>query len=234
MSSRKLNSQAAEILAKWYLRFNGYFSVENFIVHAGDDPTRISINKVGNHTETDLLAIRHKYSKEVSGNLHIQNDPNIVTPSNSLIDFIIAEVKTGNQNKPNKLWTEKKIPVIEYILRFAGFIESEKAITKVAKELATKGFFLDRAKKYSIRLIMISETKPNKIWQHLNNILFEDIINFLVDVRGQSWANANIGTASIHYQWEGLIIKLFEIANNHNIDRNTQKQKIKDLLQENK
>lgn len=231
MSEIKISSDSAEILAKWYLRFNGYFIVDNFIVHAGDDTSRISNNKIGNHTETDILAIRHKFSKEISGNLHIANDPKLINEVNSKIDFVIAEVKTGNQKKPNKLWVEKRIPVIEYILRFAGFIESEKSLNNVANYLAEKGFFDDEDKIFSIRLILISEKKANQNWNHLTNILFDDIINFLVDVRGQCWIEENIGTASIHNQWDSLINKIFDIANDNSIEVIDRKIKIMTLLQ---
>jgi len=166
MADLKIDSISAETLAKWYLRFNGYFIVDNFIVHAGDDINRISGNIVGNHTETDILAIRHKFSKEITGVLHIQNDPKIITPQNNLIDFIIAEVKTGGQNRPNKLWIEKKLPVIEYVLRFAGFIETEEIISQVAIQLSEKGIYHDTDKKYTVRLVLISETKVNQNWQY--------------------------------------------------------------------
>lgn len=52
-----------------YLRLNGYFTVPNFIVHAGDDPTRISAGQVGNYTETDILGVRLPHSREITGNL---------------------------------------------------------------------------------------------------------------------------------------------------------------------
>ena len=57
----------------WYLRFNGYFTVDNFIVHAGDDENRIRYGLVGQHTETDTLAVRWPYSIERTGNLEIAN-----------------------------------------------------------------------------------------------------------------------------------------------------------------
>lgn len=104
----KYNSYKSEILARYYLRFNGYFCVENFIVHAGDDPTKISGQVIGNHTETDILAVRHRNSMEVSGNLQIQNDPLLSDDSNSKIDFLVVEVKTGNENAPNKIWRTKE------------------------------------------------------------------------------------------------------------------------------
>lgn len=232
MADIKLDSASAEILAKWYLRFNGYFLVDNFIVHAGDDPNRISKDKVGNHTETDILAIRHKFSKEITGSLHIENDPKIINKVDSKIDFVIAEVKTGNQDKPNKLWTEKKIAVIEYILRFSGFIETEEALTDIANTLAANGTFNDIDGNFSIRLVLISEIEPNKNWKHLTNILFTDIIDFLVEVRGQCWVNENIGTASIHYQWDDLINKIFVFANDQTIDVGQRKLLITQLLQE--
>ena len=231
MTDPKIDSTSGKILAKWYLRFNGYFIVDNFIVHAGDDINRISKNIVGNHTETDILAIRYKFSKEITGALHIQNDAKIMNPQNSSIDFVIAEVKTGGQSKPNKLWTEKKVSVIQYILRFAGFIETEQSILQVANELSDKGIYYDTDGKFSVRLVLISETKANKNWQHLTNILFDDIINFLVDIRGQCWLEENIGIASIHKQWDSLINKVFDIANDHSIDINSRKQNIKTLLQ---
>lgn len=232
MANMKLNSNSAETLAKWYLRFNGYFIVDNFIVHAGDDPSRISREKIGNHTETDILAIRHKFSKEITGNLHIENDPNIINQSDSKIDFLIAEVKTGNQDKPNKVWTEKRISVIEYILRFAGFIETEETLTSVANNLASNGFFDDQNQNFSIRLVLISEIPPSKHWKHIKNILFDDIISFLVNVRGQCWVNEGIGTASIHYQWDNLIIEIFNIANDHSTDIEQRKQIIRKVLQQ--
>jgi len=208
-SNLKMNSNSAEILAKWYLRFNGYFIVDNFIVHAGDDINKISKTIIGNHTETDILAIRHKFSKEITGPLQIQNDSKIICKKDSKIDFVIAEVKTGNQDKPNRLWVEKRIPVIEYILRFAGFIEAENDISKISTELANAGTYHSNDSTFSIRLVIISEKSPNKNWHHLTNILFDEIIDFLVDVRGQCWVTENIGTASIHYQWDDLIVNIF-------------------------
>lgn len=231
MADTKIDSEVGETLAKWYLRFNGYFIVDNFIVHAGDDRTRISDNIVGNHTETDILAIRHKFSKEVTGSLHIQNDSKIIDAQNSLIDFIIVEVKTGKKNKPNKLWEERRLPVIEYILRFAGFIDTEEKISKVADHLSQIGNYHDSDSAFSIRLILISEIKANKNWRHITNVLFDDIVDFLVDVRGQCWLRENIGIASFHKQWDSLINEIFDIANDNMKDISEKKRDIKDLIQ---
>ena len=61
-----------------YLRLNGYFTVPNFIVHASDDPTRVSGGLVGNYTEVDTIGLRMPYSREVSGAKHIVNHPLLV------------------------------------------------------------------------------------------------------------------------------------------------------------
>jgi len=64
----------------------------------------------------------------------------------------------------------------------------------------------------------------------LTNILFDDIIDFLVEIRGQCWLEKNIGIASIHYQWDNLINKVFDIGNEHSIDLDTRKHKIRALI----
>jgi len=42
---------------------------------------------------------------------------------------------------------------------------------------------------------------------------YEDLVRFLVSVRGECWVTANIGVASVHDQWNPLIKEVFEIAN---------------------
>lgn len=227
-----INSKSGELLAKWYLRFNGFFVVENFVVHAGNDLGRISQNIVGNYTEVDVLAIRHKFSKEITGPVLIQNDEKIYDVNDSLIDFVITEVKTGLSSKPNKVWVQKNIEVIKYIIRFAGFIESEKEIEEIALELAEKGFFHDNNKRYSIRLVLISEVKVNANWSHLINITFDQIIDFLVEIRGQCWLEENIGVASIHYQWDDIINEIFTVANNQDISLEERKKLINRIIKD--
>ncbi len=216
MGKRKIDAKRGETLAKWYLRLNGYFTVDNFIVHAADDQGKIKNSNIGNYTETDLLGARHKYSKEVAGPVFVANDQSLRDLRDSQIDFIIVEVKTGGgkkQKRPNDIWRQKNLKVIEYILRFAGFFESEELISKVAMELAEKGEYCSDNCKFSVRLILISEKKANQNWKHLTNVLFTNIIDFLVEVRGQSWLQAGIGVTSKHDQWDPLINNIFKIAN---------------------
>ena len=225
-----MNAQKAETLVQWYLRFNGYFTVENFIVHAGDDSARISRQVVGNHTETDVLGIRHKHTREVSGSLYVANDFLLQIENAPDVDFVIAEVKTGNQDKPNKIWSEGNVSVIAYIIRFAGFVEKEEEINELSKLVAQNGEYTHSSNKYSIRLLIFSESDLNKNWRHLKNIKLVDVVEFLVRVRGESWINAGLGVASVHYQWDPLINSIFEVANNFNLSLDERRKEIFSLL----
>jgi hypothetical protein len=104
-----------------YLSLNGYFHIPNFIVHAGDDPDRISKGVVGNYTECDTLAIRPPHSIEVIGAMRELNHMALTQGLDGRIDVVIVEAKSGKANKPNGAWlTGKADPVISYIVRVIG------------------------------------------------------------------------------------------------------------------
>src|SRR5580704_10442878 len=110
----------AEEFVRWYLRFNGYFSIENFVVHAAADPKRIKDGKIPQDTECDLLGVRLPYSEEVAGALPMANDPPLTHGAAGRTDLVICEVKTGKENRPNPAWkylsTHKDMA--RYVLRF--------------------------------------------------------------------------------------------------------------------
>ena len=149
-----MNAEKAEILVRWYLRFNGYFTVENFIVH---NPAIVSKDHISNMTETDVLGLRNCFSHEIAGQLHIANDPVLIGTHNTRIDFVVGEVKTGKEDKPNKIWRDKNINAISYLLRFAGFIETESELDTVARVLSNDGVYIHPGNQYSVRLVLFSE-----------------------------------------------------------------------------
>jgi len=79
-----------EKVAYWYFRLNGFFQIENFVVH----PER----RGGQRTDADLLAVRFPFRAE-----RLFDDPNDIMAddaqclalSDNLIDVVIAEVKTN-------------------------------------------------------------------------------------------------------------------------------------------
>jgi hypothetical protein len=91
---------AHETLVRWYLRFNGYLGEESFVVHEPD------IGGVPQGAEFDTLAVRFPFSREYAG-FAIENDPRLLDVEaiqKSLVDFTIAEVKSGENLKPNRIW----------------------------------------------------------------------------------------------------------------------------------
>ena len=200
-----------EKFASWYLRFNGYFTIDNFVVHAANDENRISRGIIAPYTETDSLALRMPYSAEIAGNLRIANHDLLVDNQNERFDVVVAEVKSGNSNQPNAVWRNKNLVPIKYIVRFVGLYE-ESLIDKVANELASRYSYEDERSR--IRYIIIAN-EPNQHYldQGVKYITFPQITQFIVEVRGQSWLESGIGVASVHYQWDEQLNKIFEIAN---------------------
>ena len=83
----------AEIVAKWYLRFNGYFLVENFILQDGG----LRNQPGGQLTDADILAVRFPHTKEIikSKKRDIEVQPHChLQVNNGVTDFIIAEASS--------------------------------------------------------------------------------------------------------------------------------------------
>lgn len=88
-----MSANRVEKLVYWYLRFNGYLTVENFTVHP-DHPIH--------ETEADFLAVRFPNSKEEPEHYKFERDPILVLPNK--IDFIIGEAKTGQADLNENSW----------------------------------------------------------------------------------------------------------------------------------
>jgi hypothetical protein len=79
-----------EKVAYWYFRLNGFFQIENFVVHPS--------GRGGQRTDADLLAVRFPYRAERlfdNRNDIMSDDVQRLSLSNDLIDVVIAEVKTN-------------------------------------------------------------------------------------------------------------------------------------------
>jgi hypothetical protein len=83
------------------LRFNGYLTVENYVVHEARN------GRVPQGGEFDTLGVRFPYSHEHVDQKLIRNDPKLDdadVSAHHLIDFVIAEVKSGKRNSLNGIW----------------------------------------------------------------------------------------------------------------------------------
>lgn len=204
----------SEELVSLFFRLNGYFLVENFIIHSGNENINYSkSNKVPQLTETDLLGIRLPFQKEFVGILNISNFENLVLNSD-LIDLVIVESKTGNTNKPNSTWkNQDKIANIEYIIRFFGITNDPETISKISRILI-KAYKVEW-NNYSIRYIIVSENiNPDYAKKGITYITINYVLDFIINIRGACWNKLNLGIASQHQQWSPFMKEIFKIANN--------------------
>lgn len=200
-----------ERLVRWYLRFNGYFTVENFYVH---NPQKVYREHIGDDTETDILGIRMPYSEEVAGNVKIANHQQLVTGADSRYDIVIAEVKNVDGARPNSIWRhpdrDSSLETVKYIVRFIG-IKEEQRISHIAQRLITEFHFIDD--QFRIRYIMFSKSLSKGYAGRVHHISFDEIVRFLDEQRGQCWRDFGLGVASTHKEWEPLINEAFKAFN---------------------
>lgn len=222
-----------ETFVAWYLRFNGYFTVPSFVIHPGDDPTRISGDTIGNLTEVDTIAIRLPHSREASG-VQFPVDPKLVDEgSKDRFDVIIAEAKSGTSDSPNTVWRKHETVHIEYLLRFLGWHKEDSQIASVAKKLADEYIFEEPKPGIRVRYIVFAR-QPDKHWRTkgVTYVTFGDCIKFLAEDRGQCWQTAGIGRRSMHDQWNPLIKRIFEIANDASFDPSRRQKDILKILED--
>lgn len=224
----KIDGRKFELLTKWYLRFNGYFTVDNFIIHAANDPGRISNGTIGNYSDIDVLGIRMPFHFERTGELEIKNDNRLDCIDK--IDIVIAECKTGNQNSVNKIWTGKNVQAAEYLIRFCGIFKEDYEIKRSATSLIDHLKYEDD--KYRIRIILFTQKDPSIELRNkgLNYISLTNILNFIIGERGECWVVNNLGDKSIHDSWDSLIKDFFKVANDKTKSLNDKKKEIYKIL----
>jgi hypothetical protein len=99
----------AEELAYWYFRFNGFFVVDDFVIHRGGEQNVYNLNQhqAGAHSETDILGIRPSFVREDIGfpPHHCPIFANIA-PIDNITVGLICEIKAGDHDQPNanNLW----------------------------------------------------------------------------------------------------------------------------------
>jgi hypothetical protein len=125
-------SDFQEQLAALYFRLNGYF-VSGFIIHAPEG----EVNEKGEHRSSrgdiDLLAVRFPHNSEPEREIETSE---YLDTSKDHIDFVICEIKGGNQPLQfnNKLRTEPD--AVRSLLRRLGIVEEEK-IEHILEDIIT-------------------------------------------------------------------------------------------------
>jgi len=212
-----------EKLVRWYLRFNGYLAVENFVIH---EPKN---GHIPEGAEFDTIAVRFPHSREQVEEKPIRNDPRLEdseAKDHKLIDFVIAEVKSGKRNSLNGIWQpgdeEQTIKRVGYLLRWLGALSTEEEIAQVAPQLqknlrARHGSFLFRIVYFS------RENTQQAVPKIVPQITFRNIAEFIIDLRTPCWAQYKMGVRSAHEQWDELICKVWEIGSPERAASNPEK-----------
>lgn len=108
----------AEELVYWYLRFNGFFPLTNFVLH------RQGLASNQQSADADLLAIRPKYVSEEIGGQH--HDDHLFRHFSSSTNIgLMCEVKSGNHPNLENIYLERE-ERISYCLQRIGFFSESK------------------------------------------------------------------------------------------------------------
>lgn len=182
-----------ELLATWYLRFNGFFTTPDFTVHPNS-------RKKGGGTDADVLAVRFRHTTEYQARYMFERDPGL--PAEAHAEFLICEVKAG-VCAINDTWSVPANENVEYALRWMGFESKEDTLTAIAQTLYANGRWSSADKQTAVRMVCfgMSPHDPAKpLKPGVQQILHPHVIAYLrrrftkgcVQIARQNWDKAII------------------------------------------
>lgn len=165
-----------EKVAYWYFRLNGFFQIENFVVH----PTR----RGSQRTDADLLAVRFPFRAE-----RMFDDPNDIMADDvqrlalscDLIDVVIAEVKTNQPCTLNGPWTQQDRQNVHRVLAAIGCLSPDR-IEAAAADIYRAGFYRDDALR--IRLVAVGRGRSQDIameYPEVTQLVWSEMLTFIWD-----------------------------------------------------
>jgi len=167
----------AEELAYWYLRFNGFFPLTNFVLHRQDLLS-------SQNADADLIGVRPKFVSEEIGGNHLDNQLFKNFNRNRNIG-VICEVKSGRTDPSDILMAREDR--IRYALKRLGFFSDEKVhyhMERLENESVIRGRF------HEVGKVLISDhpsDQPGFICiqlDHVESFVMERIELFLPEKNG--------------------------------------------------
>jgi hypothetical protein len=165
----------AEEMAYWYFRLNGFFVLENFVLHRQD----LDSNQ---HADMDLLAIRHKYTYEEIGGKKDDRDPKLFKHFDEDKHIgIICEVKSGRNLSRDDIKFDRP-DRINYAIRRLGIfapLNAKQKARELAKEPVIEGNF------HQVGKVLITNndiTFPDYICitlEHIQTFLYEHMKKYI-------------------------------------------------------
>lgn len=159
-------------LAYWYLRFNGYLQLENFIVH----PAR----KGSARTDADIIGVRFPFRWELGLDYPdpMTDDVKLASPHNC-IDVIVVEVKTNQDCSLNGPWTDPVLRNVDRLLAAVGCVK-EAEIREASAAIYATGIY--RSRQLQIRLVAIGRVPNADLLQRypsVTQLVWSDTIEFI-------------------------------------------------------
>jgi hypothetical protein len=163
-----------EKVAYWYFRLNGFFQIENFIVHPE--------LRGSQRTDADLLAVRFPFRAERlfdnPGDI-MADDEHGLAFSRDLIDIVIAEVKTNQPCNLNGPWTQQDRQNIHRVLAAIGCLPHDR-IEAAASDIYRVGFHYSDT--IRIRLVAIGRNQDAELatkFPEVSQLLWSDMLSFI-------------------------------------------------------
>lgn len=153
-----------ERLAYWYLRLNGFLTIENFVVHPDQGTNQ--------RTDADLLAVRFLHRAE-NRQSPMVDDPKC-SDCDAIVNVIIAEVKTG-ACALNGPWTRPEDENIQRVLSAIGCLGPDE-IEVAAQALYDKATY--RGEVAQLRLMAFGD-RQGELPIPATPILFDEMIDFI-------------------------------------------------------
>jgi hypothetical protein len=170
-----------ERLAYWYLRLNGFLTIENFIVHdETGGPQR---------TDIDLVALRLPHRREalISYGEDVRwmaDDRRFAEKKTPFAAFV--EVKSG-PCELNRPWTAPEKDNMPRAIKAIGFFSTIKEVKSASKQIYTTGSYV--SDNIELGIISIGDTEnpeladrlPNVMqvrWSEVKDFIFERFRNF--------------------------------------------------------
>ena len=167
-------------LSYWYLRLNGFLTIENFVVHPDAGPNQ--------RTDADLLGVRFGHRSE--NLLQPMEDDKTVTAVKAYANIIIAEVKKG-QCALNGPWKEANDQNINRVLSAIGCIGATE-LKAASQELYGQGSYVGNC--CTVRLMAFGD-RHGQLQIPVQQVLFDDMLEFIYgrfwEYRRQKASNGN-------------------------------------------
>jgi len=170
----EIRQSTPERLVYWYLRLNGFLTIENFLIHPEWGP------KI--RTDADILAVRFSQRSERL-QMPMVDDPT-VTNCSTLCNIIIGEVKTG-YCALNGPWTKPEKMNMHRVLKAIGCF-SEDDIDDAAVSLYSTAQFSKGS--VTCRLFAFGDRVGLINISGVQQVLFNNMIRF-VYLRLKKYAN---------------------------------------------